>query len=80
MGSKTVDEVLTTGKVAIQSEIKEMMVSRLEMYDIGIQIIEVKIQDAEPPTTEVIAAFKAVETAKQEKETTKQFDNHNYHR
>ncbi|MBE6890922.1 MAG: FtsH protease activity modulator HflK [Ruminococcaceae bacterium] len=70
MGSKTVDEVLTTGKVAIQSEIKEMMVSRLEMYDIGIQVIEVKIQDAEPPTTEVIAAFKAVETAKQEKETT----------
>lgn len=70
MGSKTVDEVLTTGKVAIQSEIKEMMVARLEAYDIGIQIIEVKIQDAEPPTTEVIAAFKAVETAKQEKETT----------
>ena len=70
MGSKTVDEVLTTGKVAIQSEIKEMMVARLESYDIGIQIIEVKIQDAEPPTTEVIAAFKAVETAKQEKETT----------
>ncbi len=70
MGSKTVDEVLTTGKVAIQSEIKEMMVSRLEMYDIGIQVIEVKIQDAEPPTNEVIAAFKAVETAKQEKETT----------
>ncbi len=70
MGSKTVDEVLTTGKVSIQSEIKEMMVSRLEMYDIGIQVIEVKIQDAEPPTEEVIAAFKAVETAKQEKETT----------
>ena len=70
MGSKTVDEVLTTGKVAIQSEIKEMMVSRLEMYDIGIQIIEVKIQDAEPPTEAVISAFKAVETAKQEKETT----------
>ena len=70
MGSKTVDEVLTTGKVSIQSEIKEMMVSRLESYDIGIQIIEVKIQDAEPPTNEVIAAFKAVETAKQEKETT----------
>lgn len=70
MGSKTVDEVLTTGKVAIQTEIKEMMVSRLEEYDIGIQVIEVKIQDAEPPTDEVIAAFKAVENAKQGKETT----------
>lgn len=70
MGSKTVDEVLTTGKVAIQTEIKEIMVARLEAYDIGIQINEMKIQDAEPPTNEVIAAFKAVETAKQEKETT----------
>jgi membrane protease subunit HflK len=45
MGSKTVDDVLTTGKVAIQTDIKDIMVSRLEQYDIGIQIIEVKIQD-----------------------------------
>ena len=70
MGSKTVDDVLTTGKVSIQTEIKDIMVSRLEQYDIGVQIIEVKIQDAEPPTEAVIGAFKAVETAKQEKETT----------
>jgi len=70
MGSKTVDDVLTTGKVSIQTDIKDIMVSRLEQYDIGIQIIEVKIQDAEPPTEAVISAFKAVETAKQEKETT----------
>jgi len=70
MGSKTVDDVLTTGKVSIQTEIKEIMVDRLDYYDIGIQILEVKIQDAEPPTENVIKAFKAVETAKQEKETT----------
>ena len=69
MGSKTVDDVLTTGKVAIQTEIKEIMLERLNEYDIGIQILEVKIQDAEPPTEDVIRAFKAVETAKQEKET-----------
>ena len=31
--------------------------------------MDVKIQDAEPPTTEVIEAFKAVETAKQQAET-----------
>ena len=31
--------------------------------------MDVKIQDSEPPTQEVIAAFKEVETAKQEKET-----------
>ena len=36
---------------------------------IGIQLVNITIQDAEPPTTEVSAAFKEVETAKQGKET-----------
>ena len=31
--------------------------------------MDVKIQDAEPPTKEVVEAFKAVETAKQQAET-----------
>ena len=70
MGSKNVDDVLTTGKVSIQTEIKDLMLTRLEAYDIGVQILDVKIQDAEPPTLEVVDAFKAVETAKQEKDTT----------
>ena len=41
----------------------------LEQYDIGLTLVDVKIQDAEPPTQEVIEAFKAVETAKQQAET-----------
>ena len=36
---------------------------------IGLTLVDVKIQDAEPPTQEVIEAFKAVETAKQQAET-----------
>lgn len=70
MGSKNVDDILTTGKMSIQAEIKDIMMVRLEDFDIGVQILDVKIQDAEPPTEEVNNAFKAVETAKQEKETT----------
>lgn len=70
IGSYDVDDVLTNGKSAIQSGIKELMSERLGQYDIGIQILEVKIQDAEPPTAAVIAAFKDVETAKQQMETT----------
>ncbi len=69
IGSYDVDNVLTDGKVAIQSSVKELMAEKLAEYDIGIQILEVKIQDAEPPTQEVIAAFKDVETAKQQMET-----------
>lgn len=70
IGSYDVDNVLTDGKVPIQAGIKELMTQRLEQYDIGIQILEVKIQDAEPPTQKVTAAFKDVETAKQQMDTT----------
>jgi modulator of FtsH protease HflK len=42
---------------------------KLESLDIGIQLVNITIQDAEPPTAEVVTAFKAVETAKQGKET-----------
>ena len=42
---------------------------RHEQQDIGLQLISLTIQDAEPPTDAVLEAFKAVETAKQQKET-----------
>ncbi len=69
IGSYPVDDVLTTGKNEIQASIKEMILERLEEQDIGIQLVNITIQDSEPPTTEVMEAFKAVETAKQGKET-----------
>ena len=37
-------------------------------YDVGLTLIDVRIQDAEPPTLAVVEAFKAVETAKQNAE------------
>ncbi|MGN0426151.1 MAG: FtsH protease activity modulator HflK [Acetatifactor sp.] len=69
IGSYNVDDVLTTGKSEIQSSIKEMIMKRLEEHDIGVQLVNITIQDSEPPTTRVMEAFKAVETAKQGKET-----------
>lgn len=69
IGSKNVDGVLTTEKSIIQAEIKEKIINKLQNYDLGVQILDVKIQDSEPPTADVIKAFKEVETAKQEKET-----------
>jgi len=70
IGSFPVDEVLTTGKNEIQASIKEMIMTKLQEQDLGIQLVNVTIQDSEPPTVEVMEAFKAVETAKQGKETT----------
>lgn len=65
----TVDDVITTGKSEIQAAIREMIVEKLEQQDIGFTLVNISMQDAEPPTQEVIEAFKAVETAKQGKET-----------
>ncbi|MBQ8806681.1 MAG: FtsH protease activity modulator HflK [Bacteroidaceae bacterium] len=69
VGSYSVDEVLTTGKAQIQTEIKEKLMERLAAENIGVTIRSVAIQDAEPPTAEVANAFKAVEDAKQNAET-----------
>ncbi len=69
IGLYPVDSVITTGKNEIQAEIKEKLVTRLEKEDLGIHLVNITIQDAEPPTAEVLEAFKNVETAKQSKET-----------
>ena len=69
VGSSTVDAVLTDGKENIQMQVKELVTEILAEYNIGLTLVDVKIQDAEPPTKDVIEAFKAVETAKQQAET-----------
>ena len=69
IGLYNVDSVITTGKSEIQSEIRQKITSRLEQEDLGIQVTNLTIQDAEPPTLEVQQAFTAVETAKQSADT-----------
>ncbi len=69
VGSTEVDAVLTTGKEGIQRQVKELVTAILEEYDIGLMLVDVKIQDSDPPTDAVVEAFKAVETAKQQAET-----------
>jgi len=69
IGLYPVDDVITSGKSQIQSEIKDKIIARMEQEDLGIQLVNLTIQDAEPPTAEVLTAFKDVENAKQGKET-----------
>ena len=68
VGSSSVDRVLTDGKESIQMQVKELVTKILAEYDIGLTLVDVRIQDSEPPTQAVIEAFKAVETAKQQAE------------
>ena len=75
----TVDEVITTGKNQIQAQVRDKLVDALEEADIGLEVVNLSIQDAEPPTSNVMQAFKAVETAKQGADTAvnnaKQYQN-----
>ncbi len=64
-----VDDVITTGKSQIQARVKEELTAALQKHDIGLQAVNIQIQDAEPPTPEIVQAFKAVETAKQGADT-----------
>lgn len=68
VGSSEVDAVLTDGKENIQMQVRELVMEILAEYDIGLSLVDVRIQDSEPPTQAVIEAFKAVETAKQQAE------------
>ena len=64
-----VDEVITTAKGQIQAEAKERLSKALQEENVGLSVVNLTVQDAEPPTDEIKQAFKAVETAKQGKET-----------
>ena len=65
----TVDDAMTTGKSQIQSEVKQKLAAALSQYNIGLQVVNITVQDAEPPTAEIVSAFKSVENAKQGKDT-----------
>lgn len=67
----TVDEAMTTAKGQIQSDVKAAMIQELEKNNIGLSVLNITIQDSEPPTNEIIQEFKAVETAKQGADTAK---------
>ena len=64
-----VDEVITTGKNRIQAEVRDKLVDMLNANNIGMQCVNLTVQDAEPPTEKIIQAFKEVETARQARET-----------
>ena len=69
MVNYTVDDVITTGKNQIQAEVKEKLIKSLKAQNIGIQVVNISVQDAEPPTDKIMQSFKAVETAKQGAQT-----------
>ncbi|MGE6516324.1 FtsH protease activity modulator HflK [Lysinibacillus sphaericus] len=69
IGSSTIDAALTDGKAEIEANTRDLLVSLVEKYDIGVGILGVKLQDVELPNSEVRAAFTAVTDARETKNT-----------
>ncbi|MFC1581293.1 FtsH protease activity modulator HflK [Candidatus Neomarinimicrobiota bacterium] len=66
VGRHNIDEALTAGKFVIQEETKTLLQSILDKYETGILVVAVQLQDVSPPGP-VIAAFKDVASAKEDK-------------
>lgn len=69
VGRYSVDEVMTTGKGQIEIDVLNDIESELSNCETGLAVLNITIQDSEPPTKDVTKAFKDVEDAKQNADT-----------
>lgn len=69
VGDRSVDEVLTVGRIEVALEMEIKLQEILDTYEIGIQITTVKLKDVNPPDP-VKNSFNEVNVAKQDRETT----------
>lgn len=67
VGDSSVDEVITIGRARIALEAKEMLQNLCDLYEIGIEVNQLVLQDSNPPPP-VQPSFNEVNQAQQEKE------------
>ncbi len=67
VGNRLGSDVLTVGRTAIATEVRESMQSILDSYEMGVEIRGVELQDVTPPD-KVKPAFNEVNEAQQERE------------
>ena len=67
VGNRLGSDVLTVGRVEIQQQARDGIQSVMDLYDAGIHIITVELQDVVPPKA-VQPAFNEVNEARQERE------------
>ncbi|MFB3164559.1 FtsH protease activity modulator HflK [Neobacillus sp. 179-J 1A1 HS] len=65
IGSSKIDDALTSGKAEIEADVRDLLSTLVEKYDIGISILAVKLQDVELPNDEVRKAFTNVTDARE---------------
>jgi modulator of FtsH protease HflK len=67
VGRHGIDEVLTEGKLKVQTEIEEKLQESFDLYDCGLAVESVQLQSVGPPS-QVDSAFKDVASAKEDRE------------
>jgi membrane protease subunit HflK len=67
VGNRLGSDVLTVGRVAVSTEVKEEMQKILSAYETGVRLVTVELQDVTPPDT-VKPAFNEVNEARQDRE------------
>ena len=65
IGNSKIDDALTSGKAEIEAEVRDLLTSLVEKYDIGISVLAVKLQDVELPNDDVRKAFTDVTDARE---------------
>ena len=69
VGNRLGSDVLTVGRVAVSTEMKEEMQKILSAYETGVRLVTVELQDVTPPDS-VKPAFNEVNEARQDRERT----------
>ena len=67
VGGSTLDQVVSSGRLAVGDEVKLRLQQYLDMYGTGINIVKINIQEAKPPS-EVKAAYDDVIKAREDQE------------
>ncbi len=67
VGDRSVNEVLTVGRVEVETEVKNRLQELTNQYEMGIKVMQIVLQDVNPPEP-VKPAFNEVNEAQQEKE------------
>ena len=67
VGDRTIDEVLTIGRVEIETETLVRLNKLIERYTLGLRVTQVQLQNVQPPRV-VQASFNEVNAAQQEKQ------------
>ncbi|WP_134686306.1 FtsH protease activity modulator HflK [Brevibacillus migulae] len=69
IGNSTIDSALTDGKAEIEQKVREQLTTLINSYEIGIEIVDVKLQNVDLPNDNVRKAFTEVTDAREQMNT-----------